>query len=71
MLLVGSESTRVEARSASYLLQVKSKLGSGQAPSLSSASGASASDRRQRIASVRRICEDLLNQEQNQYLTDH
>jgi len=32
--LVGSESTRVEGRSASYLLRVKSKLGSGQCPSL-------------------------------------
>jgi len=34
LLRVGSESTRVEAGSASYLLQVKSKLGSGQGPSL-------------------------------------
>jgi len=31
---VGSESTRVKAGSASYLLRVKSKLGSGQGPSL-------------------------------------
>jgi len=34
LLRVRSESTRVEAGSASYLLQVKSKLGSGQGPSL-------------------------------------
>jgi len=34
LLQVGSESTRVEAGSASYLLWVKSKLGSGQGPSL-------------------------------------
>jgi len=33
----GSESTRVEARSASYLLRVKSKLGLGQGPSLAGA----------------------------------
>jgi len=33
-LRIGSESTRVEGGSASYLLQVKSKLGSGQGPSL-------------------------------------
>jgi len=35
-LQVGSKSTRVKGRSASYLLRVKSKLGvgSGQAPSL-------------------------------------
>jgi len=33
-LRVGSESTWVEGRSASYLLQVKSKLGLGQGPSL-------------------------------------
>jgi len=33
-LWVGSESTQVKAGSASYLLQVKSKLGSGQGPSL-------------------------------------
>jgi len=33
-LRVRSESTRVEAWSASYLLRVKSKLGSGQGPSL-------------------------------------
>jgi len=32
-LRVGSESTWVEGRSASYLLQVNSKLGSGQGPS--------------------------------------
>jgi len=30
----GSERTRVEGRSASYLLRVKSKLGSGKGPSL-------------------------------------
>jgi len=30
----GSKSTRVKVRSASYLLQVKSMLGSGQGPSL-------------------------------------
>jgi len=30
LLWVGSESTRVKAGSASYLLRVKSKLGSGQ-----------------------------------------
>jgi len=34
LLRVGSESTRVKAGSASYLLRVKSKLGSGQGPSL-------------------------------------
>jgi len=34
LLRVGSESTRVEAGSASYLLRVKSKLGSGQGPSI-------------------------------------
>jgi len=34
LLRVGSESTQVEAGSASYLLRVKSKLGSGQGPSL-------------------------------------
>jgi len=34
LLRVGSESTRVEAGSAYYLLRVKSKLGSGQGPSL-------------------------------------
>jgi len=34
LLRVGSESTRVEAGSASYLLRIKSKLGSGQGPSL-------------------------------------
>jgi len=34
LLWVGSESTRVKAGSASYLLRVKSKLGSGQGPSL-------------------------------------
>jgi len=34
LLRVGSESTQVKARSASYLLRVKSKLGSGQGPSL-------------------------------------
>jgi len=33
-LRVASESTRVGGRSASYLLRVKSKLGSGQGPSL-------------------------------------
>jgi len=33
-LRVGSDSTRVKPGSASYLLQVKSKLGSGQGPSL-------------------------------------
>jgi len=32
-LRVGSESTRVKGGSASYLLRVKSKLGSGQGPS--------------------------------------
>jgi len=31
---VGSESIRVKSGSASYLLRVKSKLGSGQGPSL-------------------------------------
>jgi len=34
LLWVGSESTRVKAGSASYLLRVKSNLGSGQGPSL-------------------------------------
>jgi len=34
LLGVGSESTRVNAGSASYLLRVKSKLGLGQGPSL-------------------------------------
>jgi len=34
LLRVGSESTRVKAGSASYLLRAKSKLGSGQGPSL-------------------------------------
>jgi len=34
LLRVGSESTRGKAGSASYLLRVKSKLGSGQGPSL-------------------------------------
>jgi len=34
LLQVGSESTRVKAGSASYLQRVKSKLGSGQGPSL-------------------------------------
>jgi len=34
LLQVGSESTRVKAGSASYLLRVKSKLGSGRGPSL-------------------------------------
>jgi len=34
LLRVGLESTRVKAGSASYLLRVKSKLGSGQGPSL-------------------------------------
>jgi len=34
LLWVGSESTRVKAASASYLLRVKHKLGSGQGPSL-------------------------------------
>jgi len=34
LLRVGSESTWVRAGSASYLLQVKSKLGAGQGPSL-------------------------------------
>jgi len=34
LLRVGSESTRVEAGSASYLMRVKSKVGSGQGPSL-------------------------------------
>jgi len=34
LLWVGWESTRVEAGLASYLLQVKCKLGSGQGPSL-------------------------------------
>jgi len=34
LLRVRSESTRVEARLVSYLLRVKSKLGSGQGPSL-------------------------------------
>jgi len=34
LLRVGSESTRVEAGLASYLLQVKSKLMLGQGPSL-------------------------------------
>jgi len=34
LLRVGSESTRVKAWLASYLLRVKSKLGSGQGPSL-------------------------------------
>jgi len=34
LLWVGSESTRVKAGLASYLLRVKSKLGSGQGPSL-------------------------------------
>jgi len=33
-LRVGSESTRVKGGSSSYLLRVKSKLGSGQGPSL-------------------------------------
>jgi len=33
-LPVGSESTRVQSGSVSYLLPVKSKLGSGQGPSL-------------------------------------
>jgi len=33
---VGSKSTQVKNRSASYLLQVKSMLGSGQGPSLGS-----------------------------------
>jgi len=37
-LRVGSESTRVKAGSASYLLWVKSKLGSGQGPSLGATS---------------------------------
>jgi len=37
-LRVGSESTRVKGGSASYLLQVKNKLGSGQGPSLASLS---------------------------------
>jgi len=36
LLWVGSESTRVKAGSAFYLLRVKSKLGSGQGPSLKS-----------------------------------
>jgi len=36
-LRFGSESTRVEGGSASYLLWVKSKLGSGQGPSLARA----------------------------------
>jgi len=34
LLRVGSKSTRVKAGSASYLLRVKSMLGSGQGPSL-------------------------------------
>jgi len=34
LLRVGSESTRVKAGLASYLLRVKSKLGSSQGPSL-------------------------------------
>jgi len=33
-LRVGSKSTRIKDRSASYLLRVKSKLWSGQGPSL-------------------------------------
>jgi len=42
-LLVGSESTRVKAGSASYLLRVKSKFGLGQGPSLPQIQGATCS----------------------------
>jgi len=50
--LFGSESTQVEAGSASYLLRVKSKLGLGQGPSLVEGAGV--------LGLCQRIVEDVI-----------
>jgi len=54
---VGSKSIRVKGRSASYLLQIKSKLGSGQGPSLPQHDGIM-----QKLEAIRYLKKDIIFQ---------